>query len=149
MRTLGVLVTSLVALGVLAGSAIAAPTVTKTRVCGQVTHGPYANWVVPAQPPLRMVGTSWTVFATGQVGCAAALRVGRTLLAKYPAARKTSTGAIKPALKGFDRCGTAPGRANCYDLGRSSTVTLLETGTYSLAQIKRLVASGKLPLGKR
>jgi hypothetical protein len=151
MRTLTVFATLTIAVGVLAGAATAAPEVTKTKVCGQITHGPYANWVIkaPGQPQLRLVGTAWTVFATGRISCATAMTVGKTLLARYPAARKRSTGAIKPMLEGFDTCGTKSGQANCYDRKHSSNVTLFETGTYSLAQIKQLVASGKLPLGKR
>jgi hypothetical protein len=151
MRGFTAFITSIAVFGVLTAVAAAAPAATSTRACGQITHGPYANWVVkaPAQPQLRLTGTTWTVFATGRISCTAAMKIGNTLLTRYRAARERSGGAIKPALKGFDVCGTKPGQASCHDLRDASNITLFETGTYSLAQVKQFVAAGKLPLGKR
>jgi hypothetical protein len=151
MRWFTTFITSIVVLVVLTAAAAAAPAATSRKVCGQITHGPYANWVVkvPGQPQFRLAGTAWTVIATGRISCTAAMKIGNTLLTRYPAARKTSSGAIKPALKGFDVCGTEPGQARCHDLRHATSITLFETGTYSLAQIKQFVVAGKLPLGKR
>ena len=87
------------------------------------------------------------MFATGRISCTAAMKIGNTLLTRYRAARERSGGAIKPALKGFDVCGTKPGQASCHDLRDASNITLFETGTCSLAQVKQFVAAGKLRSG--
>jgi hypothetical protein len=135
------------ALGVAVGSSLAAPA--KTAICYQVKNGPYASWKLPAAVaksagiPREIKGTTWTGFATG-VGCQSQA-AARSLLAKYPAARKTLAGYVKPPLKGFSLCSTGNGEVAC--IGKSRQFTLLESGSYTLAQIKQLAATGKLPLG--
>ena len=120
----------------------AGPNVTAISPASSSTGvSPVASWF--------STGTTWTMFATGRISCTAAMKIGNTLLTRYRAARERSGGAIKPALKGFDVCGTKPGQASCHDLRDASNITLFETGTYSLAQVKQFVAAGKLPLGKR
>lgn len=141
------LVVAAAALAVLAAQSAATPEAT-TKTCYQL-QGPYAKWSLPASVaravgvPRTVAGTTWTAFATG-VACQSK-KSARTLLAKYPAARKTASGSIRPPLKGFSGCSTSNGSASC--VGKSlSTFTLLETGPYTLAQIKQLVATGRLPI---
>jgi len=136
-------------IGALAGQTGATP-VAKTKVCYQIKNGPYASWKLPAAVakslgvPREIKGTTWTAFATG-VPCQPATSA-RALLAKYSAARKTLSGLIKPPLQGFNLCATtSPGEVGC--VGKNvSTFTLLETGKYTLAQIRQLAATGKLPV---
>ncbi len=135
-------------LSMLAAQAAATPAA-KTQVCYQIKNGPYASWKLPAPiasslgVPREIKGTTWTAFATG-VACPSATSA-RALLAKYPAARKTLSGSIRPPLKGFNLCATSLGSVGC--VGKNlRTFTILETGKYTLAQIKQLAATGKLPI---
>jgi hypothetical protein len=140
----------LVALGVLAGltaASTAAPTA--STVCYQL-KGPYAKWNLPAsvaraaRVPRTVAGTTWTAFATG-VACQSKAAASY-LLKKYPAARRTPTGVIRPPLRGFNACSTnSVGEAGCVG-SNLKTFTLLETGRYSLSQIKQLAATGRLPI---
>ena len=140
----------LVAVGVLAGlSAVSTAAPTVTTVCYQL-QGPYAKWLLPASVaraagvPRTVAGRTWTAFATG-VACQSKA-ASTYLLKKYPAARRTPTGVIRPPLKGFNACSTnSVGEAGCVG-SNLKTFTLLETGSYSLSQIKRLAATGKLPI---
>ena len=53
---------------------------------------------------------------------------------------------IRPPLKGFSACSTnSVGEAGCVG-SNLKTFTLLETGPYSLTQIKQLAATGRLPI---
>lgn len=140
----------LVAVGMLAGlSAASSAAPAASTVCYQL-QGPYAKWLLPASVaraagvPRTVAGKTWTAFATG-VACQSKASA-KYLLAKYPAARTTATGSIKPPLKGFNVCSTnSVGEAGC--VGKNlRTFTLLETGPYSLAQIKQLAATGRLPI---
>jgi len=136
-----------IALGVAVSSALAAPA--KTTICYQLKNGPYASWKLPAAVaksagiPRDVKGTTWTAFATG-VGCQSQA-AARSLLAKYPAARKTVTGYIKPPLAGFSLCSTGNAEVACGGKNLSQ-FTLLESGSYTLAQIRQLAATGKLPI---
>ena len=140
----------LVAFGVLAAvSAVSTAAPAATTVCYQV-KGPYAKWLLPASTaraagvPRTVAGTTWTAFATG-TPCRPKASA-KYLLAKYPAARRTATGYIKPPLKGFNVCSTdSVGEAGCVG-SNLKTFTLLETGPYSLSQIKALAATGRLPI---
>ena len=142
-----------IALGLSTAVAAAAPSRIAARsalpvVCGQIKHGPYASWTLtpPGQKPVQIKGTTWTVFSNGGIACGTAMKVGKTLLVRYPASVKTLTHVIKPTLKGFDLCSSSPknGEVSCYDLKRSRNVTLFETGTYTLAQVKQFAATGQL-----
>jgi hypothetical protein len=119
-----------------------------TTVCYQL-QGPHAKWLLPASTARAagvsrvVAGKTWTAFATG-VACQSKT-AARYLLAKYASARRAG-GAIKPPLKGFSVCATSSvGEAGCVGSG-SKTFTLLETGQYSLSQIKQLAATGRLPI---
>jgi hypothetical protein len=140
----------LVAVGVLVGlstSSTAAPTA--TTVCYQL-RGPHAKWLLPASVARAagvsrtVAGTTWTAFATG-VACQSK-SAARYLLAKYPSARRAPGHAIRPPLKGFSVCSSSSvGEAGCVG-SNSKTFSLLETGPYSLSQIKQLAATGRLPI---
>jgi hypothetical protein len=141
----------LVAVGVLAGvNTASTAAATASTVCYQL-KGPNAKWLLPASVaraagvPRTVAGTTWTAFASG-TACRPKASA-RYLLAKYPAARRTATGSIRPPLKGFDVCSTnSVGEAGCVG-SNLKTFTLLETGPYSLTQIKQLAATGRLPIG--
>jgi len=139
----------LVVAGALVGlSATSTAAPSATTVCYQV-KGPYAKWLLPASTARAagvartVAGTSWTAFATG-TPCRPKASA-KYLLAKYPAARRT-TGTIKPPLKGFNLCATSSvGEIGCVG-SNDKTFTLLETAQYSLNQIKQLAATGRLPI---
>ena len=145
---LGLLITA----GLLAGfAAQSAAAPARTQTCYQIKNGPFASWNLPAAVarsagiPREVKGTTWTAFAT-DVACPRASSA-RTLLAKYSAARKSESRVIRPALTGFNRCSTSrPGEIGCVARNESA-FTLLQTGKYTLPQIKRLAAAGKLPIG--
>ena len=140
----------LVAVGVLAGlSAASTAAPTATTVCYQLP-GPYAKWSLPASVARAagvsrtVAGRSWTAFATG-VACQPKA-ASTYLLKKYPAGRRTAGGVIRPPLRGFNACATdSVGKVGCVG-SNLKTFTLLETGPYSLSQIKQLTASGRLPI---
>lgn len=141
-----VAVALLVAVGTVVGPSLATPA--KTTVCYQLS-GPYASWALPAAVakaagvPQQVKGTTWTAFATG-VGCQSKA-AARRLLAKYSAARKTVTNFVKPPIAGFKQCVAGNGEVACGGKNQSQ-FTLLESGSYTLAQIKQLVANGTLKL---
>jgi hypothetical protein len=140
----------LAAVGALAGlSAASTAAPAATTVCYQL-RGPHAKWLLPASVaraagvPRTVAGTTWTAFATG-TACRPKASA-KYLLAKYPAARRAPSGAIRPPLKGFTVCATTSvGEVGCVG-SNDKTFTLLETGQYSLSQIKQLAAAGRLPI---
>jgi hypothetical protein len=140
----------LVVAGALLGmstTSTAAPTA--TTVCYQL-RGPYAKWLLPASVARAagvsrtVAGKTWTAFATG-VACQPKT-AARYLLAKYPSARRTPGHLIRPPLKGFSTCSSSSvGEVGCVARG-DKTFSLLETGPYSLSQIKQLASTGRLPI---
>ena len=140
----------LVAVGVLAGvSAASTAAPTASTVCYQL-KGPYAKWLLPASVA-RAAGSAngggddmdgvrerYGLSAEG-VGAVPPREVpGRTADA-YGASSGRRSGASTPAR----RTASARPAASAATL---KTFTLLETGPYSLTQIKQLAAAGRLPI---
>ena len=65
---------------------------------------------------------------------------------EVPGRTEDAGGVIRPPLRGFNACSTdSVGKVGCVG-SNLKTFTLLETGPYSLSQIKQLTASGRLPI---
>jgi hypothetical protein len=122
-------------------------------ICGQVKHGPAAEWQLSASVARglgvsqRVAGTTWTVVAEG-APCKVAMKDTPALLRLW---RKASGKArLAPGPLGWI-CGRIGGTAGKGSPGGacakgSTDFAFIESGPYSIAQIKRLAATGSLPL---
>jgi hypothetical protein len=129
----------------------------KLKVCGQIRGGPAHDWSFPPSVardlgiPARVRGTTWTVVADG-IGCSFALGKTSALLKQWPKAKPGArlagpagwtcakdTGFVGHAGKG------SPG-GSCLKTG--AIFTFIGSGSYTLAQVKQLAATGKLPGGR-
>jgi hypothetical protein len=123
-------------------------------ICGQVKHGPAADWQLSASVARglgvsrHVAGTTWTVLAEG-VPCNVALKDTPALLRLW--AKASGNARLAPGPIGWI-CGriggTAAGKGSpggACAKGRTD-FAFIESGPYSIAQIKRLAATGSLPL---
>ena len=111
----------------------------KTRICGQVKHGPYAAYTQPVNGK-KLKGTTWTVFSTG-VPCSVAMKAAPKILKWWA---KAKVGASNYNAGGFgcnkesDGHGSA-GTAGCsYAKGSLANIELMMTGSYTIGQLKQL-----------
>ena len=122
-------------------------------ICGQVKHGPAADWLLSPKvaSALRVsrhvAGTTWTVLAE-RVPCTVAMKDTPALLRIWAKA----SGSARLAGPSGWTCGrvggTAGGKGSPGGVcAKGSTdFAFIESGAYSLAQIKQLAATGNLPL---
>ena len=122
-------------------------------ICGQVKHGPAADWLLSANVASALgvsrhvAGTTWTVLAE-RVPCTVAMKDTPALLRIWAKA----SGSARLAGPSGWTCGRVGGTAGgkgspggvCTKGG--TDFAFIESGAYSLAQIKRLAATGSLPL---
>ena len=127
----------------IAGQA-ASPAQPKTTICGQIKHGPRTTYTSPLTKK-KLSGTTWTVFSTG-VPCSAAMKAAPKILkwwakAKIDASDYNANGF--GCIKESDGHGRA-GSAGCtYSKGPPlANIELLMTGSYTVAQLKRLFFIG-------
>jgi hypothetical protein len=155
--TMRLLVTTVGAATVLAATlAAGAPGGTSAQftICGQVKHGPRADWQLNASVARALgvsqhvAGTTWTVLAEG-APCTVAMKDTPALLRLW--AKAPGKARLAPGPKGWI-CGriggTAAGKGSpggaCTK--GSTDFAFIESGPYSITQIKRLAATGSLPL---
>ena len=131
-----------------------AGTSAQLTVCGQVRHGPTGDWLLGAAVARHLgvsrhvSGTTWTVLAEG-APCGFAMKSTPALLRVW--AKASGTTRLVPGPKGWI-CGrvggTAAGKGSpggaCTKGG--TDFVFIESGPYSIAQIKGFAATGNLPL---
>jgi hypothetical protein len=119
-----------------ASVATSALTTSKTKICGQIKHGPRAAYTSLATH-VKLSGTSWTVFATG-VPCAQALKSAPVILKWFPTVK---VGASNFQTGGFACNKEDDGHGKSGSVGCSykglSNIELIMTGPYSIAQLKQ------------
>ena len=117
----------------------------KTTICGQIKHGPHATYTFRLTNK-KLSGNTWTIFSTG-VPCSAAMKAAPAILKWWT---KAKVDASDYSAKGFgcnkesDDHGSS-GTIGCiYAKGKSGTPTieLIMTGSYTVAQLKRLFFIG-------
>lgn len=136
MRARSVLaVVALAAVAALGVPSPASPSAQATQICGQLT-GPHASWklTVPGHAPIKLTGNRWTVFLTGAMPCAKALKLVPGVLKQW--AKTPNKHLIKPGLTGYfcSRDGSG-GRGSC--LKSPLNITFMMTGPYTIAQIRQ------------
>jgi len=160
MRTISILLlTAVVAtLAAQAGAAPQTPGQAKIQVCGQLRNGPLNDWALPRTAarrlglPTRFRGRTWTVLAS--TSCAFAMQSSRAVLRRWA---KTQRGGLlirEHGVRGY-HCSKTPtppgGRGHaggqCLYLAIGRRFGFYQLGSLSLAQAKRLVARGRLPVG--
>lgn len=126
----------------IAGQASTAAT-PKTTICGQIKHGPHATYAFPLTNK-KLSGNTWTIFSTG-VPCSAAMKAAPAILRWWA---KEKVGASNYNAMGFgcnkeaDRRGSS-GSVGCgYKKGNLANIELIMTGSYTVAQLKRLFFIG-------
>jgi hypothetical protein len=120
-------------------------------ICGQVKHGPAADWLLNANVASALgvsrhvAGTTWTVLAE-RSPCAVAMKDTPALLRLWAKASGTR---LAPAPKGWT-CGRIGGTEKRSPGGvctkGGTDFAFIESGSYSIAQLKRLAATGSLPV---
>jgi hypothetical protein len=125
-------------IAVAATTASAAPQA-KTKICGQIKHGPHATYT-SLLTKKRLSGNTWTVFATG-VPCSVALRAAPKILKWFARAK---IGASDYDAGGFACNKESDGRGSSgsvgcsYAKGSLANIELIMTGSYTIAQLKKL-----------
>jgi hypothetical protein len=124
-------------------------------ICGQIKHGPHDSWSFPAAVasalgvPPTVSGTTWTVIADASTLCGLALKSTPALLIQWA---KTTRGQIHSGIAGLV-CAKSIGYVGSGGKGspggtclkKGLAFSFIESGPYSLAQVKQLAATGKLP----
>jgi hypothetical protein len=120
--------------------AMAATTTAKTKICGQVKHGPHAAYTTLVTHK-QLSGTTWTVFSTG-VPCSLATKTTPAILRWWA---KAKVGAYDFSLNGFSCNKEDDGHGKSGTIGCSyskgpplANIELMMTGPYSIAQLKQL-----------
>jgi hypothetical protein len=150
-RTTIVIAVALAALATAAAPAPASPA-GKTQVCGQ-RQGPSTAWsdTLPGLGTYKFKGNTWTVFAT-DVSCPFALQAAPGLLAQWSKAkiggRLTLPGWLctKEKASAYSGKGTSSGSVGCVGK-KAAFIAIWMYAPYTLAQIKQVAATGKLPSG--
>jgi hypothetical protein len=156
VRTTLALAVAAAVFAVLAAGTQATPAAT-IKICGQIANGPAHDWSFPAAVarqlgiPARVKGTRWTVLADG-VACSFALKRTPALLKQWKSAKPGKrlvpgvAGWICAKDKGYVGQGGkgSPG-GSCLKSG--ALFSFIGSGSYTLAQVKQLAATGKLPTG--
>src|SRR5262245_9186193 len=93
---LSFIVLSAAAIGGVAGTAAGAPAAPKTKICGQVKHGPHASYS-SLLTHKKLAGTTWTVFSTG-IPCTKAKSVAPAVLRWWKTAKVDSHTTVKGFL---------------------------------------------------
>jgi hypothetical protein len=129
------------ALLLVAATATPASSQTKTKICGQIKHGPYASYT-SLLTNKKLSGTTWSVFATG-VPCPAAMKAAPKVLKWWARAEIdafTQIGMFS-CSKESDGHGSA-GSAGCKAPHALDNIELIMTGKYTVAQLKKMYYIG-------
>jgi hypothetical protein len=158
-----------VAAALVGASALATPRTTATasdgmrtqaiqnKICGQIRNGPLTTWSFPPGAsntlglPRTFKGREWTVFAGPGTTCAFAMKNTPALLRQW--VRATEGNRIRPGLPGwlcakqraFPNGGRGSPGGGCVNLRARGNLAFWLFGPLTLAQIKRLAATGRLP----
>jgi hypothetical protein len=123
-----------------AANVSAAPQV-KTKICGQIKHGPYARYTSLVSHK-KLSGTTWTVFSTG-VSCSATMTAAPKILKWWAHAKIDSSSQIGmfSCTKESDGRGSA-GSAGCKAPHGLDNIELIMTGNLTIAQLKKMFFIG-------
>jgi hypothetical protein len=144
--------TALAAAAIVATTQAPAAPSAKIQICGQ-KKGPSTAWsdTIPGHGTFKFKGNTWTVFAT-EVSCKFALSVTPGHLKQW-AKQKVgghwrSQGWLcsKEKAKGYSGKGVASGSIGCVG-PTANFISIAMYAPYTLAQIKQVAATGKLPGG--
>ena len=114
----------------------------KTTICGQIKHGPHATYTFQLNGK-KLSGNTWTIFSTG-VPCSAAMKAAPAILrwwtkAKVGASNIANGFGCNKESDGHGRSGSI----GCiYSKGKLANIELMKTGSYTVAQLKRLFFIG-------
>jgi len=140
MRTSLLAIALTAALGAAAAPALAAPAAGKTKICGQVKHGPKAAYAFPLTHK-TLSGTTWTVFSTG-VPCPVATKTTPAILRWWA---KAKVGAYDFEANGLSCNKEDDGHGKSGTIGCSyakgpplANIELIMTGSNSVAQLKQM-----------
>ena len=117
----------------------ASPAQPKTTICGQIKHGPRATYTLRLNNK-KLSGNTWTVFSTG-VPCSTAMKAAPKILKWWA---KAKVGASNIA-NGFGCTKESDGHGRSGMVGcthAKGNVELVMTGSYTVAQLKRLFFIG-------
>jgi hypothetical protein len=145
---LGTIVVAAAALAALAGQAAgqrAAPLALKTKVCGQIKHGPHASYVSLLFHK-KLSGTTWTVFSTG-IPCRKTMKVAPAVLKWWKTAKVDSHKTVKRFTCNKENDGHGhSGSSGCIPATTAypalANFELIMTGKYTLAQLRALFGGG-------
>ena len=131
---------TITAVAALALPSPASPAAQTTQICGQL-NGPHASWTLtlPGRKPIKLTGNRWTVFLTGTMPCAKAVKVVPGLLKQW--AKTSNQNLIKPGLTGYFCSRDSSGGQGACLKGTSLNITFIMTGPYTIAQIRQLGVS--------
>jgi hypothetical protein len=132
------------AIGGLAGQAAgqpATPRALKTKLCGQIKHGPYASYTSLLFRK-KLTGTTWTVFSTG-IPCSKTMSVAPAVLRWWKTAKVDAHATVKGFTCSKENDGKRhSGTSGCIPAGNGypalANFELIMTGKYTLAQIRAL-----------
>jgi hypothetical protein len=122
-------------------------------VCGQVKHGPTGDWLLSPKVASALgvsrhvAGSTWTVLAE-HVPCTVAMKDTPPLLRLWAKGSRTARLAGPRGWTCGRVGGTGGGKGSPGGVcAKGSTdFAFIESGAYSLAQIKHLAATGSLPV---
>jgi hypothetical protein len=123
-----------------AANVAAAPQV-KTKICGQIKHGPSARYTSLVTHK-KLSGTTWTVFSTG-VSCSSAMGASPKILKWWAHAKIDASAQIGmfSCTKESDGHGSA-GTAGCKAPHGLDNIELIMTGNLTVAQLKKMFFIG-------
>ena len=135
---------SAAAIGALTGQAAGSPAISlkpKTKICGQIKHGPYASYRSLLSGK-TIKGTTWTVFSTG-IPCKTTMKVAPAVLKWWKTAKVDGHKTVKGFLCGKENDGKGhSGTTGCVPTKSGypalSNFELIMTGKYTLAQIRSI-----------
>jgi hypothetical protein len=139
MHSRVLIATALAALAAAVGSQAGTTAATaKTKICGQVKHGPRTTYTTHILRK-KLSGTTWTVFATG-VPCSVSLKQAHPILKWFA---KAKVGASDYNLNGFlctkeDDGHGRSGSVGCVRPASHANLSVIMTGKYTIAQLKKM-----------
>jgi hypothetical protein len=138
---IGTIVLSAAAIGGFAGQAAGHPAALKTKICGQIKHGPYASYT-SLLTGKKLKGTTWTVFSTG-IQCSKTMSVAPAVLRWWKTAKVDGHATVKGFTCSKENDGKGhSGTTGCIPAGNGypalANFELIMTGKMTLAQIRAL-----------
>ena len=143
---LGIITLSVAGLAGLAGDAVASEAVKpKSKICGQIKHGPYAAY---RRAGHRVRGTTWTVVAI-DAPCRVSMRLAPQVLRWWAKAKLGATVSLNEGRRDWLVCRKPDAgtlgfpAAGCGFVDPSysthADIAILMTGKYTVAQVRKII----------